>query len=306
MNYMQKNKKNIIIAVISLLLLAAIIILWLQRKVIHSSDDIVAAVYPTSLNVGDTLTYEDKTTFGKSRKWDFGDGFNSEKNKGAHFFKKPGYYQVSVIIDNKYTKSFPVLVSAGVARAVNLEKVPTRIDAPSQAMQLENVFFRAEAPDAKIFTWKFGETGNIDAKEKMATYAFKNPGNYIVTLYTDADQEPIQHMIKILPAYEELDDEEIATPTVADIYGKINDDFKYHLQQIADGNSFNTHYNYLLNTYLCSKDNIAVNVNDKANSFYYYCTGLQFDKKNNIQEVKTTLDANQNCVIKVEVTQSKQ
>jgi len=306
MNYMQKNKKNIIIAVISLLLLAAIIILWLQRKVIHSSDDIVAAVYPTSLNVGDTLTYEDKTTFGKSRKWDFGDGFNSEKNRGAHFFKKPGYYQVSVIIDNKYTKSFPVLVSAGVARAVNLEKVPTRIDAPSQAMQLENVFFRAEAPDAKIFTWKFGETGNIDAKEKMATYAFKNPGNYIVTLYTDADQEPIQHMIKILPAYEELDDEEIATPTVADIYGKINDDFKYHLQQIADGNSFNTHYNYLLNTYLCSKDNIAVNVNDKANSFYYYCTGLQFDKKNNIQEVKTTLDANQNCVIKVEVTQSKQ
>jgi len=306
MNYMQKNKKNIIIAVISLLLLAAIIILWLQRKVIHSSDDIVAAVYPTSLNVGDTLTYEDKTTFGKSRKWDFGDGFNSEKNKGAHFFKKPGYYQVSVIIDNKYTKSFPVLVSAGVARAENLEKVQTRIDAPSQAMQLENVFFRAEAPDAKIFTWKFGETGNIDAKEKMATYAFKNPGNYIVTLYTDADQEPIQHMIKILPAYEELDDEEIATPTVADIYGKINDDFKYHLQQIADGNSFNTHYNYLLNTYLCSKDNIAVNVNDKANSFYYYCTGLQFDKKNNIQEVKTTLDANQNCVIKVEVTQSKQ
>jgi hypothetical protein len=306
MNYMQKNKKNIIIAVISLLLLAAIIILWLQRKVIHSSDDIVAAVYPTSLNVGDTLTYEDKTTFGKSRKWDFGDGFNSEKNKGAHFFKKPGYYQVSVIIDNKYTKSFPVLVSAGVARAENLEKVPTRIDAPSQAMQLENVFFRAEAPDAKIFTWKFGETGNIDAKEKMATYAFKNPGNYIVTLYTDADQEPIQHMIKILPAYEELDDEEIATPTVADIYGKINDDFKYHLQQIADGNSFNTHYNYLLNTYLCSKDNISVNVNDKANSFYYYCTGLQFDKKNNIQEVKTTLDANQNCVIKVEVTQSKQ
>ncbi|RZJ38651.1 MAG: PKD domain-containing protein [Chryseobacterium sp.] len=306
MNYMQKNKKNIIIAVISLLLLAAIIILWLQRKVIHSSDDIVAAVYPTSLNVGDTLTYEDKTTFGKSRKWDFGDGFNSEKNKGAHFFKKPGYYQVSVIIDNKYTKSFPVLVSAGVARAENLEKVPTRIDAPSQAMQLENVFFRAEAPAAKIFTWKFGETGNIDAKEKMATYAFKNPGNYIVTLYTDADQEPIQHMIKILPAYEELDDEEIATPTVADIYGKINDDFKYHLQQIADGNSFNTHYNYLLNTYLCSKDNIAVNVNDKANSFYYYCTGLQFDKKNSIQEVKTTLDANQNCVIKVEVTQSKQ
>lgn len=305
MNYIQKNRKNIIIAVISLLLLAAIIILWLQRKVIHSSDDIVAAVYPTSLNVGDTLTFEDKTTFGKTRKWDFGDGFNSDKNKGSHFFKKSGYYQVSVIIDNKYTKSFSVLVSGGVARQVDTIKATTRIDAPSQAMQLENVFFRADSPDAKIYTWKFGETGNIDAKEKMATYAFKDPGNYIVTLYTDVDNEPIQHMIKILPAYKELDDEVVTAPTVTDIYSKINDDFKYHLQQIANGNNFNSHYNYLLSTYLCNKDNIGLTVNDKNNSFYNYCMGLQFDKNNSIQEVKTTLDTNQNCVVKVEVKQSK-
>ncbi|MFC4163077.1 PKD domain-containing protein [Epilithonimonas zeae] len=305
MNYIQKNRKNIIIAVISLLLLAAIIILWLQRKVIHSSDDIVAAVYPTSLNVGDTLTFEDKTTFGKTRKWDFGDGFNSDKNKGSHFFKKPGYYQVSVIIDNKYTKSFPVLVSGGFSKPTDTTKVATKIDAPTQAMQLENVFFRADSPDAKIFTWKFGETGNIDAKEKMATYAFKNPGNYIVTLYTDVDNEPIQHMIKILPAYEELDDEVVTAPTVTDIYSKINDDFKYHLQQIANGNNFNSHYNYLLSTYLCNKDNIGLTVNDKNNSFYNYCMGLQFDKNNSIQEVKTTLDTNQNCVVKVEVKQSK-
>ena len=305
MNYIQKNRKNIIIAVVSLLLVAAVIILWLQGKVMHSSDDIVATVYPTSLNVGDTLTFDDKTAFGKSRKWDFGDGFNSEKNKGVHFFKKPGYYQVSIIIDNKYTKSFPVLVSAGVPQAV-AEKLPTTIDAPSQAMQLENVFFRANSNDAQNFTWKFGETGNIDAKEKMASYAFKNPGNYVVTLYTDVDQEPVQHMIKILPAYEELDDEVISEPTVVDIYSKINDDFRYHLQQIAEGNSFNTHYNYLLRTYLCSKDNIPISVNDKNNSFYYYCTGLQFDKNNSILEVKTTLDSNQNCVIKVEVKQSKQ
>lgn len=305
MNYIQKNRKNIIIAVISLLLLAAIIILWLQRKVIHSSDDIVASVYPTSLNVGDTLTFEDKTTFGKSRKWDFGDGFNSDKNKGSHFFKKPGYYQVSVIIDNKYAKSFPVLVSGGISRPIDTIKAATRIDAPTQAMQLENVFFRADSPDAKIYTWKFGETGNIDAKEKMATYAFKNPGNYIVTLYTDIDNDPIQHMIKILPAYEELDDEVITAPTVTDIYSKINDDFKYHLQQIANGSNFNSHYNYLLNTYLCNKDNIGLTVNDKNNSFYNYCMGLQFDKNNSIQEVKTTLDTNQNCVVKVEVKQSK-
>jgi ABC-type Mn2+/Zn2+ transport system permease subunit len=55
MNYFQKNKKNIIIGVIATLLIAALVALWLQKKVIHSADDIVGVVYPSSLSVGDTL-----------------------------------------------------------------------------------------------------------------------------------------------------------------------------------------------------------------------------------------------------------
>ncbi|SHF24051.1 PKD domain-containing protein [Chryseobacterium vrystaatense] len=302
MNYFQKNKKNIIIGVIATLLIAALVALWLQKKVIHSADDIVAVVYPSSLSVGDTLLFEDKTQFAKAKKWNFGDGSTSDQNRGIHFYNKPGYYSVSLIIDNKYTKTFAVMVSARQMKQKDSTKIATTIEAPAQAMQNENVQFRAVS-DATRFAWKFGETGNTDAKDKMFIYAYKKPGDYRVTLLTDESEEPIYHMIKILPTYNSLEQDEVP---VEDVYKKIDDDFKYHLQQIANGNSFNMHYNYLLRTYLCNNENTVVKVSDsKANNFYMYCAGLQFDKNVVIQSVKVNLDDKQICVTKVDINQSK-
>lgn len=302
MNYFEKNKKNIIIGVIATLLIAALVALWLQKKVIHSNDDIVGLVYPSTLMVGDTLLFEDKTQFAKTKRWSFGDGATSDKNSGIHFYNKPGYYQVTLIIDSKYSKSFPVMVrSREVAKPKDTAKIRTTIDAQSQAMVFENVQFRAIS-DAQQFTWKFGETGNIDSKEKFATYSYKKPGDYVVTLFTDQSIEPVLHHIKILPGYDALQED----VTVEDAYAKMDNDFKYHLQQIANGNSFNTHYNYLLRKYLCNNENTVVKVNDsKANNFYMYCAGLQFDKNNVIQTVKVNFDDAQSCVTKVDITQSK-
>jgi hypothetical protein len=303
MNYFQKNKKNIIIGVIATLLIAALVALWLQKKVIHSADDIIGTVNPSTIAVGDTLLFEDMTQFAKTRRWNFGDGQSSDKSRGIHFYNKPGYYQVTLIIDNKYSKSFPVMVSARtLPKPKDSTEVKARIEANSQAMQLENVQFLAVADGATQFTWKFGETGNIDSKDKMTFYSYKKPGDYIVTLYTDKSEEPILHHIKILPGYDAMKEE----VNVEDAYAKVDNDFKYHLQQIANGNSFNTHYNYLLKTYLCNNENTVVKVNDsKVNNFYMYCAGLQFDKNMVIQTVKVNLDDKQDCVTKVDINQSK-
>lgn len=309
MNYIQKNRKNILLISAGVIILAGLLIWALQKKG-NTSEDMVATVSPNSVNVGESVNFEDKTPFGKTRKWVFGDGVESVDLKGLHVYKKPGYYQVSLIIDNEFTKTFPILVSSAIpGLTVNtVNRLPTSIDAPSQAMQLENVLFRAVSNDAKIYSWKFGESGNIDAKDKMVTYSFKNPGTYVVTLFTDADVDPIIHQIRILPSYpaENLQEIQPVAPTQGEVINKINDDFRYHLQQIANGSSFNMHYYYLLKTYLCNKDNVSVSANGKNISFYYYCTGLQFDKNNLIQEVTTTVDPGQNCVTKVEVKQSKE
>lgn len=309
MNYIQKNRKNILLISAGVIILAGLLAWALQKKG-YTSEDMIATVSPNSVNAGEIVNFEDKTPFGKTRKWVFGDGAESTDQKGLHIYKKPGYYQVSLIVDNKYTKTFPILVSSPSVAMVkdSTNHSSTSIDAPTQAMQLENVLFRAVSNDAKIYSWKFGESGNIDAKDKMVTYAFKNPGSYVVTLFTDADNEPIVHQIKILPSYPIVDQQEIEpiAPTQGEVINKINDDFRYHLQQIANGSNFNSHYYYLLRTYLCNKDNVSVSVNDKNMSFYYYCTGLQFDKNNLIQEVTTTVDPGQNCVTKVAVKQSKE
>lgn len=309
MNYVQKNRKNILLISAGVIILAGLLIWALQKKG-YTSEDMVASVSPNSVNVGEMVTFEDKTPFGKTRKWVFGDGAESTEQKGSHLYKKPGYYQVSLIIDNNYTKSFPILVSSASVAVVrdSINRSETSIDAPSQAYQLETVLFRAVSTDAKIFSWKFGESGNIDAKDKMVSYSFKKPGMYVVTLFTDADEDPIVHQIRVLPSYPEQEIQEIepVEPTQGEVINKINDDFRYHLQQIANGSNFNQHYYYLLRTYLCNKDNVSVGANGKNVSFYYYCTGLQFDKNNLIQEVTTTVDPGQNCVTKVEVKQSKE
>ncbi|SFN22594.1 hypothetical protein SAMN05421594_1624 [Chryseobacterium oleae] len=302
MNYFQKNKKNIIIGVIATLLIAALVALWLQKKVIHSADDIVGIVNPTSLSVGDTLLFEDKTQFAKTKKWNFGDGTTSDKSTGIHFYNKPGYYLISLIIDSKYTKTFPVMVSSRAQKVKDTIKSVTMIEADAQARQYENVQFRAVS-DATRFAWKFGETGNTDSKDKVAFYSYKKPGDYRVALYTEESEEPIYHNIRIVPAYNSLEEEEVP---VEDSYKLIDDDFKYHLQQIANGNSFNMHYNYLLNKYLCNNENTVVKVSDsKANNFYMYCAGLQFDKNIVIQTVKVNFDDRQSCVTKVDINQSK-
>ena len=309
MNYFQKNKKNIIIAIISTLLLASIIAFWLQNKASKSSDDIVAMVGPVNLSVGDSLRFEDNTPFAKNKKWDFKDGKTSEKNKGVHVYTKPGFYEVLLTIDNKYTKTFPILVTSRIAEKItdSLDSGVT-IDAESQALAHTNVVFRANSETGKTFMWKFGETGNVDSKDKMAIYSYSKPGDYIVTLITDASADPIQHKIKILPAYNEMDDKKEVEEEkdIQEVYNEIDDDFKRRLQQIALGNNFKFNYNYLLSSYMCNNENAVVIVNDeKPKDFYSYCTGLQFNKNLVIQEVKTTYDNSLNCVIKVEVKQSK-
>ncbi len=301
MTYIQKNKNRITLIVIVLILISAFTAFLLEKRFIHSTVDIDCKVYPYKLSVGDTLFYADKTSFSAFKKWEFGDGNVSVIDSGYHFYKKPGFYQVTLTLNDKYSKTFSIEVLSSGKRASVMDSITT-IEAPTQAMQFENVIFRAKSPNAKLFSWKFGESGTIDSKEQMVIYAYKNPGDYVVTLYTEETAYPITHKIKVLPSFKVLSD----STAIEDVYKEIDEDFKSRLQQIANGSNFNANYNYLLDKYLCKNENVATKVNtSKINTFYYYCAGLQFDKKSSIQSVKVGFDENLNCVTKVEITQSK-
>ncbi len=304
MNYIQKNKTNIMIGITALSVIGILLYLWFQSRNDINAQNINAQAFPNTINVGDSLTYKDDTKNAKTYKWDFGDGKTSDKKSGVHFFDKPGYYQVTVLINNKYPKTFPILVSPKVISNPVIEV--TTIQAPPTAQQFTNVLFSTNNLTAKEFRWKFGESGGIDAFDRNPTYSYSKPGDYMVTLYTDEQLEPVAtHRIRITKSFEPLKDEVVIPKIEVDPTIAINNDFKIKLQAIANGLDFNSNYNYLLRKYLCNNDNTQVVVNDKNNSFYYYTTGLQFDKNNAINEVKVTLDNEGSCVIKVEVKQSK-
>lgn len=301
MTFIQKNKYRIILILSVLILLSTCVVYWLEKRLFHSVADIDCKVYPKTLSVGDTLFYADKTSFSAIKKWEFGDGNISVNDNGYHLYKQPGFYQVTLTLNDQYSKTFSIEVLANTSKG-NIADQITKIEAPIQAMQFENVIFRAKSSSAKLFSWKFGESGTIDSKEQMVIYAYKTPGDYVVTLYTDETAYPITHKIKVLPSFKVLGD----STAIEDVYKEIDEDFKSHLQQIANGSNFNTHYNYLLTKYLCKNENVATKVNtSKINTFYYYCMGLQFDKQSTIQSVKTGFDENLDCVTKVEITQSR-
>lgn len=296
----KKNTVKIILIVVSVLFALVLIGLWMQKRFFHTVADIQADVYPTTLAIGDTLFYSDKSSFAAIREWNFGDGNIAVNDKGYYFYKKPGYYQVKLLLNGEYTKTFAVNVLADVHG--DIQDSVTTIEGSSQAMQFENVVFRASSKNAKLFSWKFGETGTIDSKEQMTIYAYQQPGDYVVTLYTDETEYAITHNIKILPSFKVVND----SLSVDDMYSKIDNDFKIHLQKIANGANFNQHYNYLLNKYLCKNENAPIKVNtSKINTFYYYCAGLQFDKNSIIQSVKVSFDESMNCVTNIDIIQGK-
>ncbi|NAW50014.1 PKD domain-containing protein [Elizabethkingia argentiflava] len=298
--YKKKNTVKVIFIVVSILIAIVLIGIWLQKNFFHTVADIDAKVSPTTLSIGDTLFYADKSAFAAIKEWNFGDGNISVNDSGYYFYKKPGYYQVMLTLNGKYKKVFSIQVLD--KPKANIKDSITSIEAPAQAMQFENVIFRAKSKNAKLFSWKFGESGSIDSKEQMVIYAYQKPGDYVVSLYTDETEYPITQKIKILPSFKLIND----SISIDNIYQKIDDDFKYHLQQIANGSSFNQHYNYLLNKYLCKNENAPIKVNtSKINTFYYYCAGLQFDKNNIIHSVKVSFDGEMNCVTKVDIIQGK-
>lgn len=317
MNYIQKNKQNIIIAAIGVIVLILLAAFWFQRSVI-TSNEIDAEVKEPYVKVGEAITFKDKTPFARSVNWDFGDGTTSTKPSGTHIYNKADYYTVVLTINNKEKKTWNILVSEGniQPRMMGPDAIDstatTIIDAPSSAMQLELVPFKAISKNAKKFSWQFGETGRVDSQEKTAYYDYKKAGTYVVTLRTDDSDIPITHNIVINKAYSKNDDEILAGPAtggpaagVDNSAQKAADDFKIRLQRIANGD-FKSNYDYLVRKYLCGKERIPATTNGaNETSFYYYCTGLQFGSKKVIQEVKLTFDSSQNCVVKVEVMQSE-
>ena len=110
MDYTEKNKGKLITIIVISLFLLGLVGFWLQKHFFHNIADIEAEVFPTTLQVGDTLFFKDNTSFSAFREWRFGDGNISINDKGYYMYRKPGYYQVKLTLNGKYSKTFPIQI----------------------------------------------------------------------------------------------------------------------------------------------------------------------------------------------------
>lgn len=299
-NFWSQNIYKVILLTLLLGMLILLAVFGIKR-LLPGSTDIKASVWPRTLSIKDSIYFKDSTGFAKSARWAFGDGNQSFVQNGAYHYNKPGNYLVQLTVNNRYTDTFFVTVY-DTAKVVSIRDSVATIDAPVMGMQLENLVFRATAVGATQYRWQFGESGGIDSKEAFAQYYYKKAGDYTVLLYTDNSQYPTRHNIKILPSYQRMD----TTTSIDTIIHRYENDFRWHLQQIANGNSFNSHYYYLLKKYLCNNEKATIKINgQKVNDFNSYCLGLQFDKAVTIESVKLTPDESFNCMRAVEVKQVK-
>lgn len=293
--------KKIYLPIIGILIVAVAALLI--RFVFTGSKEVNAKISKNRLVVNEPFNFEDNSGFAKKWRWEFGDGEVSYNRGGLYRYALPGNYKLRLTINDKYTDTFYVSVRDTAMPAVVVQDSLMRIDGPAIAMQFENLIFRADGKGASMFRWSFGDAKNEDTRDPFVFHTYEQPGNYIVELYTNINQYPIRLPVKVLPAFQGAGIE----PNTGDKLTGYDEDFKLHLQKIADHKDFDFHYRYLVNTYLCNNEKVAVMINGQNyNEFFSYCAGLHYDKNIYIQQVKVAVDTSLTCVTRVEVSQQKQ
>ncbi len=292
MKKIDNSKIYIIIAAVIVCILVALVI-----RYSFNQRNIQAFVSPTEVYVNEEINYSDSTIRAEKWTWEFGNGDVSFGRQGTYQYDKPGMYQVRLTVDEIMQKEFYV----NVREVIKIERdTLVKIVAQDVALQGEMVSFKGEGI-AKEWRWSFGETKMTDARTQTAIYTYSEPGIYQVELTTDNTEYPVLHTIEILEDYDGTDPE---TELIL-----MGNDIREKLQNIADGKSFNSNYNYILSKYLCGKNHqTQVNINNnKFNDFYSYCQGLKLTGKDNttIVEVKVVMTGElpNQCVQKLVVSQ---
>lgn len=265
--------------------------------------EIQATIDPIQQVAGGPIRFADSTQEAGRWRWEFGNGQESRQARGRFYYYQPGTYLIRLTVDKEITRTFSVVITP--KPLADGQDSLVRIQGPTSGYEKEKLVFTAVGGRARQFSWRFGSSGQVDSRDQTAIFSYPavenytRPRQYTVELMTDVTKYPIRQQVTIVRGYNKF------APTV-DTLDNVGNDIRQRLQLIANGQAFNLHYNYLLKKYLCSQNNAPVRINNlKANDFYSYCMGLQFDRGVRIDAVAVVADTVTSCVQRLNVTQHK-
>ena len=148
----------------------------------------------------------------KSLKWELGDNSFSNKEKFTHIYNKSGYYKIKVTAIGNDGKEIVL------DDVVNIKKIKTDFTF-QEGNNYQKINFKTKNNNTYKYTWYFGE-GKKTKGENLASYTYKNDGNYTVTLYTENKNGCIDTTTKTItiktPTPKKADEINIVKPTASD------------------------------------------------------------------------------------------
>jgi len=179
--HMDKSVKYLFL----LAFLSSATVLGYHYKNKSSCNDVTFKTEAEKFTVGEPIVFNDQTLDAEKWQWAFGDDNTSFQKSPAHYYEKPGTYEVELIVNGNCVGLQTVEIKEA-EKIVDSTKFPI-FSIPKQIRVGEKVIARDKTENASAWEWRFGETPRVDNKNRTASYVYKEPGLYTVKLVVNND-----------------------------------------------------------------------------------------------------------------------
>lgn len=129
-----------------------------------------------------TLIFVNRSIYGNSYLWEFGDGGTSTELSPMHTYEKAGYYRVKLTVtgDGGYDITYGIVLVYN-RPAVDFKITPDIVMLPDQTIQCHNL-----TEFASTYRWSFGDGGT--STDENPNYLYTETGVYDITLEAWSDE----------------------------------------------------------------------------------------------------------------------
>ena len=143
------------------------------------------SVKETTIEVGDSVYYEDHTDGATSLFWDFGDGATSKQEKGYNTYYEPGTFTVKLTVNGVATDSVFVIVNEKNVKPEDKITPKPIVTGPTVVYVGEPATFTDATPGAQHTDWQNMVTAEVKRDSKTYTTTFTRKGDFTIIATND-------------------------------------------------------------------------------------------------------------------------
>ncbi len=143
------------------------------------ADSVYSSCPPLPVNFTSQSTGVDGNT---TYEWFFGDGSSSNVQNPFHIYNLPGYYDVTLIINNQYGCSDTLVIDSMISITGPTASVSVT---PTSGCNPLNICFIAISNTTTSYTWDFGDGNILPFGNDSVCYTYNFPGTFFPSLLLD-------------------------------------------------------------------------------------------------------------------------